>query len=301
MPTLNGDTHVVGNMNITNTLYAHDVSTNNIYTTTITVGDLVTEQITSISISAQTINGSTSSAQHIYCVDLCASDFVATTDLFATDISVRDTIAAGTISAGVVNALAIHKSNVLLLPPGVILPYCGSTAPDGYLLCTGTNVSRTTYGALYSAIGVTYGVGNGTTTFTLPDLRQRFPLYGVTIGTTGGTDTATLSTNNMPSHSHTGVTATAGSHTHSITDPGHFHGRQNGHDDGNVSNIADQAPPGDSATGLIRGYPTDNATTGITINSGGSHTHTFTTDTTGSGQSFSVQNPYLGLTYIIKY
>lgn len=58
-------------------------------------------------------------------------------------------------------------------PPGVIVPYGGATAPAGWLLCDGRAVSRTTYADLFAVIGTTYGAGNGSTTFTLPDLRGR--------------------------------------------------------------------------------------------------------------------------------
>jgi len=59
-------------------------------------------------------------------------------------------------------------------PIGSIVSYAGAAAPSGYLLCNGAAVSRTTYAALFAAIGTTYGVGNGSTTFNLPDLRGEF-------------------------------------------------------------------------------------------------------------------------------
>jgi microcystin-dependent protein len=77
-------------------------------------------------------------------------------------------------------------------PAGGIQIYGGSSAPTGYLLCDGSAVSRTTYAALFATVGTTYGVGDGSTTFNLPDLRQRFPLgkaasgTGNTLGATGG-------------------------------------------------------------------------------------------------------------------
>jgi phage-related tail fiber protein len=57
---------------------------------------------------------------------------------------------------------------------GLIAFFSASTAPDGWLACDGAVVSRTTYAALFAAIGTTYGVGDGTTTFSLPDLRGEF-------------------------------------------------------------------------------------------------------------------------------
>jgi phage-related tail fiber protein len=61
-----------------------------------------------------------------------------------------------------------------LLPPGIVGEFARNTAPTGWLKANGAAVSRTTYAALFAAIGTTFGVGNGSTTFTLPDLRGEF-------------------------------------------------------------------------------------------------------------------------------
>jgi microcystin-dependent protein len=102
-------------------------------------------------------------------------------------------------------------------PPGAIVMYAATSAPTGYLLCEGSNVSRTTYSDLFAAIGTNYGVGDGSSTFGLPNLEGRFPIGydGSTyaLNGTGGalTDTPTLSgTNagtaltiaNLPAHGH---------------------------------------------------------------------------------------------------
>lgn len=74
-------------------------------------------------------------------------------------------------------------------PAGIVMPFAGSTAPQGYLLCDGSAVSRTDYSDLFTAIGTTYGAGDGETTFNVPDLSGRVVL-GVSqshaLGTTGG-------------------------------------------------------------------------------------------------------------------
>lgn len=122
-----------------------------------------------------------------------------------------------------------------LAPTGVVLPFAGSTAPTGWALCDGTAISRTTFASLFTAISTTYGVGNGTTTFNLPDLRGRIPggkdnmggtaasrlttagagVDGVTLGASGGAQTHTLTTTQIPSHTHNyvGGANTAGSGT----------------------------------------------------------------------------------------
>jgi len=62
----------------------------------------------------------------------------------------------------------------VLLPSGMIMPYGGTSAPTGFLSCDGSAVSRTTYSALFTAIGTTWGAGDGSSTFNVPDLRAAF-------------------------------------------------------------------------------------------------------------------------------
>ena len=87
------------------------------------------------------------------------------------------------------------------VPTGWIAQYAGPTAPSGYLLCDGTAVSRTTYATLFALVGTTFGIGNGTTTFNLPNLKGRVPIgldaaeaaYN-TMGETGGVRDAVVVT-----------------------------------------------------------------------------------------------------------
>lgn len=71
-------------------------------------------------------------------------------------------------------------------PIGTILPYGGASAPSGWFLCQGQAVSRTTYSELFTVIGTNFGVGDGSTTFNLPDMRESVPkgagLTGHTVG-----------------------------------------------------------------------------------------------------------------------
>lgn len=60
-------------------------------------------------------------------------------------------------------------------PPGTLIFHCGSTAPPGYLKANGATISRSAYNNLFSALGTTFGAGDGSTTFTLPDMRGEFP------------------------------------------------------------------------------------------------------------------------------
>lgn len=122
-------------------------------------------------------------------------------------------------------------------PTGAVIDYAGTSAPTGWLFCYGQAISRTTYADLFTALGTTYGVGDGSTTFNLPDLRGRVvagkddmggssanrltdagtgSLDGDVLGDSGGEETHTLTTTEMPAHTHSGTpiktdTATVGS------------------------------------------------------------------------------------------
>lgn len=122
-----------------------------------------------------------------------------------------------------------------LAPTGVVLPFAGASAPTGWLLCFGQTVSRTTFAPLFAAIGTTYGAGDGSTTFALPDLRGRVAageddmggtaasrlttggsgVNGASLGASGGSETHTLTVAQMPSHTHSyiGGSNAAGSGT----------------------------------------------------------------------------------------
>lgn len=91
-------------------------------------------------------------------------------------------------------------------PVGSIIMFGATNAPAGWLTCNGAAVSRTTYARLYAIVGNTWGAGDGSTTFNVPDLRERMP-WGHSAGTNllaaaGGAKTVVLTTNEMPAHAH---------------------------------------------------------------------------------------------------
>lgn len=156
---------------------------------------------------------------------------------------------------------------------GSILMWPTSSAPSGYLLCQGAAVSRTTYAALFAIIGTTFGAGDGSTTFNLPNYTNRMP-YGTTIGATGGSADAVV-----VSHTHA-ATVTDPGHTHATTpNPAYVGTSQGGHPGGGAQNPD--------------GYPQlviNSATTGISV----------TNATTGVSGTNANLPPYLGINFIIK-
>ena len=175
-------------------------------------------------------------------------------------------------------------------PAGAIIMYGAATAPTGYLLCNGSNISRSTYADLFSAIGTTYGSGDGSLTFGIPNLQSRFPIgydggSSYALAGTGGatTDTPTLSGTNagtaiteaqMPSHTHDswGNTWPSGSWTGGT---------------GTTQSSVTQTSGTLTTTSTLRTLATG---------SGNTHTHTWS----GTSTAVDTEPPYLVVNYIIK-
>ena len=130
-----------------------------------------------------------------------------------------DAITAAKIADGAITSAAI--SGDTKFHSGMVMPFAGTTAPTGWLMCYGQAVSRTTYADLYTALSTTYGSGDGSLTFNVPDLRGRVvagqddmggvsanrltsPINGDTLGAAGGAEDVTL----------TGAESGIQSHTH---------------------------------------------------------------------------------------
>ena len=208
------------------------------------------------------------------------------------DVAIRDVV-NGDLGAD-------NLQTGLLPPTGSILQYAGGAAPTGWLLCRGQEVSRTgTYAALFGVVGTAYGVGDGSTTFNLPDLQGRIPVglgTHASVDALGDNDGTSTVANRRPAHSHTvstdgahthtGTTDSAGSHTHTVS-----YGLSGGFSTSQRSATGTDGNDNQSTTTSSNGAHTHTFTTA----SGGSHTHTVgSTGGTNDAPSFVVVN------YIIK-
>jgi microcystin-dependent protein len=179
-----------------------------------------------------------------------------------------------TLTANTANITTLTATNYTgggIAPTGSLTMWAGAivSPPTGWLACNGANVSRTTYSALFAVIGTSFGVGDNSTTFGLPNLLNKFPV--------GAGDTYSLAD--------TGGSANAivVSHTHTVTDPGHKHG-------GVYSRVGTQNQFGSNIYSLMSDTTsnTSSASTDISIDSAGS-----------SGTNANLP-PYIAVGFIIK-
>ena len=230
-----------------------------------------------------------------------------------------------TLTAGsgisVTNAAgAITITALTLLSPGIVTPFAGSSAPTGWLLCNGSAVNRSVYADLFAIVGTTYGAGDGSTTFNLPNLIDKFTAGAGSVyalGANGGSTT----TSSAGAHDHTGLTGSTTLTTAQI--PAHTH---TGTSDsttltGSFGPFRQSLGPaaGASASGVFSTYAggtSGDANNGssqvVGINMSAPHTHSFTSNSTGGGtghnhsistdgtHTHTVTPPYLALNYIIK-
>lgn len=203
---------------------------------------------------------------------------------------------------GVTSSIQTQFNALEAFPKGMISPFGGSSAPTGWLLCDGAAVSRTTYSGLFAVIGTTYGAGDTTSTFNVPDLLGRVPIgtgtgTGLTARTLGakiGSESTTLTSSHIPQHNHTinhghghsiGVN-TGGSHSHTLTM--HFSGTAS-HDHA-ISGITNPLPSmqSDGTGGNITN------SNGTSVSTVAAHDHGVTgavTDHAGSSGDYGTASP----------
>jgi microcystin-dependent protein len=171
----------------------------------------------------------------------------------------------GTYEANKYSYTAANLSNVPGVETGTIVSWSHATIPSGFLECNGATISRSTYAGLFSVIGTTYGAGDGSSTFLLPDLQDKVCVgasSGKSYSSTGGAETVatgdkTLAESEIPAHTHSAGTA--------------------GGSKGHPNNHWNASPTGASGTSGSTGGD-------------GAHNH----------GNVSVLQPYIALKYMIK-
>jgi hypothetical protein len=135
-----------------------------------------------------------------------------------------------------------------LLPAGAVQAFAMNSAPSGWLAADGAAISRTTYAALFTAIGTTYGTGDGSTTFTLPDLRASFVRGAGSDGVATAGTFGVKQADDFKSHTHTAT----------VTDPGHTH-------TSNAQRITAGSGLGGGSQSVTAATTINSSTTGITV------------------------------------
>lgn len=199
-------------------------------------------------------------------------------------------------------------------PAGIVMPFAGSVAPQGYLLCDGSAVSRATYSALYTAIGDTYGAGDGSTTFNLPDLSGRV-VIGVSgshaLGSTGGSETVTLTVDQLPAHTHVipqhghgnDITATMPALSHTITQPSFNYNSPNVKNTDSVHYNQVNRYTGTTSTAATRSTNaavSAHEAADCTVTGSISAAQATNTSSAGEGGSHSNMQAYLAISYVIS-
>ena len=169
------------------------------------------------------------------------------------------------------------------IPTATIVPWSSASVPTGFLECNGQTVSRSTYSALFAIVGTTYGAGDGSSTFLVPNIQDNVPVgkSGTkALASTGGANTV-ASTGNVGGSTANATLSTAQLASH--------------------SHVPNFKYPGSGGTGFVLSPgPAGNVINSLVNNTGSGSGHSHNMSATFSGDSTSVLQPYIALIYIIK-
>lgn len=202
---------------------------------------------------------------------------------------------------------AVREALTSLIPAGTMILFGGTSTPSGWFWCDGSAYSRTTYAALFAAIGTTWGVGDGSTTFNVPDLRGRAPigvgqgsgLTNRTLGSKIGEESHALTLAENGPHTHTGGlhahtgglhTHTGGAHQHSL--PSRIYDTGYTATYGGTGKLA--STTGSTGSG-------GNVATSSDGNVATSSDGAVATTSSGSGTAHNTMQPSLVVNYLIKF
>jgi microcystin-dependent protein len=293
--------------------------------TTTLVGTDTTQTLTNKTLASPTISDATISSSTV-------SGGGAVVGTTATQTLTNKTISLEAADNTITGRLASTNGGI---PAGVISQYAGATAPAGYLLCQGQSVSTTEFAGLFDAIGYSYG-GSGAS-FNVPNLENRVPVGKGTgtfasLNATGGAETVTLTTDQIPSHTHTqnahnhgASSGDAGSHSHTASSGNSSPGtnQTNGHSHSLTAVPARTTiPRGDGSTNTFipldqrvitsdfqaaHSHTVNSHSHTVTVDANGSHSHSVTVNNatainqnTGGGAAHTNLQPYIVVNYIIK-
>lgn len=197
---------------------------------------------------------------------------------------------------------------------GSIYMYAGSTIPELFMLCDGSAVSRGTYSDLFAVIGTTFGQGDGSTTFNLPNLSGKVAIgasSGHALGVSGGSETVQLQDSNLPSHTHemaahnhiSTISVKTPSLTHTVTQPAFtYQGPSGSTTDGTYSgstvygNGSSSVNATRSTDAAVAKHAAAACTGSITV----ADSDAFGTDSAGDGDAHNNMQPFVTMSYIIQ-
>lgn len=194
---------------------------------------------------------------------------------------------------------------------GSIYIFAGSVAPSGFLICDGSAVSRTEYYALFETIGTTYGSGDGSTTFNIPNLTGKVTIGSSTqypLGSTGGEETCSLAESEIPAHNHTVPKHGHGNNfaistpvlSHTVGQPAFTYAGPGSTRASKTSSTGTRAGTSTATAGRSANAAVSNhAAASLTVSGSISDAAAFDTDSTGIGEGHNNMQPYLTMNYVI--